>query len=101
MKQLLLILVFLLPLPAAAETLIKPTECKVVEKNSHNFMVCNYDNAKQQWLLTYKPGSYPIVVKSGRYAEMIDSLCGVRGLSVHETIHGFFRGRTREFSCAD
>ena len=101
MRRIFLILILLLPLPVVAGSLLKPTQCNVVEKKSHNFMACNYDRSKQQWLLTYKPGSYSIVVKSGRYAEMVASLCGVRGLSVHEKIHGFFRGRTRVFSCSD
>jgi len=100
MKWGLLALLLLVPLSAeAGEREVTPTECNVIEDRSHGFVKCRYRPDSYEWRLTYKPLAYKGVIDSGRYGDMLRTLCNAYGSSIHETNHGFFSGWQREIKC--
>lgn len=101
MKWCVLAILLLLPLSAHADEPreLTPTECSVIEKRSHGFVKCRYRPETQQWRIVYKPLAYKQVVDSGRYGEMLRTLCDAYGYSIHETNHGLFSGWQREIKC--
>ncbi len=79
----------------------RPPECKKIEKRAYGFVKCSYHFSDEEWSLVYLPMAYGQVIASGKYSDMMRTLCDRGGDSIREEVREIFSKWTRTTKCRD